>query len=103
MHHPTDRIAHSRGAVAGTRNSSIGPPHEGSIRRPIAPSANALTTELHIAPSTVLDLIQMITSSKKVRITMFGSGESLTFKAAVKVEFVEFKKAFDTVPKTLSQ
>ena len=27
----------SRGAVAGTRNSSMSPPHEGSIRRPIAP------------------------------------------------------------------
>ena len=43
MHHPTDRITHttafvtaSRGALAGTRNSSVGPPHEGSIRRPIA-------------------------------------------------------------------
>ena len=32
----------SRGALAGTRNSSMGPPHEGSIRRPIAPLANAL-------------------------------------------------------------
>ena len=32
----------SRGAQAGTRNSSMGPPHEGSIRRPIAPGANAL-------------------------------------------------------------
>ena len=48
MHHPTDRIAHttvcytSRGALAGTRNSSMGPPREGSIRRPIAPRANAL-------------------------------------------------------------
>ena len=37
-----DRIAHttacytSRGALAGTRNSSMGSPHEGSIRRPIA-------------------------------------------------------------------
>ena len=41
----------SRGALAGTRNSSIGPPHEGSIRRPIAPWANALTTELRPAPS----------------------------------------------------
>ena len=40
----------SRGALAGTRNSSMGPPHEGSIRRPIAPWANALTTELHHAP-----------------------------------------------------
>ena len=27
----------SHGALAGTRNSSMGPPHEGSIRRPIAP------------------------------------------------------------------
>ena len=27
----------SRGALAGTRNSSMGPPHEGSIRKPIAP------------------------------------------------------------------
>ena len=40
----------SRGALAGTRNSSMGPPHEWSIRRPIAPWANALTTELHLAP-----------------------------------------------------
>ena len=27
----------SRGALAGTRKSSMDPPHEGSIRRPIAP------------------------------------------------------------------
>ena len=27
----------SRGALAGTRNSSMGPPNEGSIQRPIAP------------------------------------------------------------------
>ena len=40
----------SRGTLAGTRNSSMGPPHEGSIRRPIAPWANALTNELHLAP-----------------------------------------------------
>ena len=40
----------SREALAGTRNSSMGPLHEGSIRRPIAPWANALTTELHLAP-----------------------------------------------------
>ena len=32
----------SRGALAGTRNSLMGPPHEGSIRWPIAPWANAL-------------------------------------------------------------
>ena len=40
----------SRGALAGTRNSSMGPPHKGSIRWPIAPWANALTTKLHLAP-----------------------------------------------------
>ena len=40
----------SRGALAGTRNSSMGPSHEGSIRRPIAPWANVLTTELRLAP-----------------------------------------------------
>ena len=36
----------SRGTLAGTRNSSMGPPHEGSIQRSIASWANALTTEL---------------------------------------------------------
>ena len=40
----------SRGALAGTRYSSMGPPHEGYIRRLIAPWANVLTTELHLAP-----------------------------------------------------
>ena len=39
----------SRGALAGTRNSSMGPPHEGSIRQPITPLVIALTTELHLA------------------------------------------------------
>ena len=41
----------NRGALVGTRNSSMVPPHEGSIRRPIAPLAKVLTTELHLAPS----------------------------------------------------
>ena len=41
----------SRGELAGTRNKSMGPPNEGPIRWPIAPWANALTTELHLAPS----------------------------------------------------
>ena len=31
----------SREALAGTRNSSMGPPHEGSIRRPTAPWATS--------------------------------------------------------------
>ena len=46
----------SRGALAGTRNSSISSPHEGSIRRPIAPWANALTTELHPAPHCTIPI-----------------------------------------------
>ena len=55
--HRRDSTYHGRcytscGALAGTRNSSMGPPHEGSIRRPIAPWANALTTELHLASAT---------------------------------------------------
>ena len=37
----------SRGALAGTRNSSMGPPHEGSIRWPIAPWANTLPLSSH--------------------------------------------------------
>ena len=41
----------SHGALAGTRNSLMGPPREGSIWQPIAPWANALTTELHLAPT----------------------------------------------------
>ena len=44
-----DLCCTSRGALTGTRNSSVDPPHEGSTRRPIAPWANALTTELHLA------------------------------------------------------
>ena len=40
--HRQDNTYHSLcytscGALAGMRNSSMGPPHEGSIRRPIAP------------------------------------------------------------------
>ena len=45
----------SRGGLAGTRNSSMGSLHEGSIRRPIAPWANALTMELHLTPLTNRD------------------------------------------------
>ena len=51
----------SRGALAGTRNSSMGSPHEGSIRRPIAPWANALTTELHLAPSSWVSYTSILT------------------------------------------
>ena len=39
----------SRGALAGTRNSSMGPPHEGSIRRPIAPSLYKKTPIIYVS------------------------------------------------------
>ena len=56
MHHPTYRIAHITAFVTPVvehwleRESSMGSPHEGSIRRPITPWANTLTTELHLHP-----------------------------------------------------
>ena len=39
----------SRGALAGTRNSSMGPPHEGSIRR-----SHLVSSELRPAPGRIL-------------------------------------------------
>ena len=42
----------SRGALAGMRNSSMGPPHEGSIWRPIAPWANVLPLSYVPLPET---------------------------------------------------
>ena len=49
MHYPTDRITP---VVEHWLEREIAQwvHHEGSIRRPIAPWANALTTELHLAP-----------------------------------------------------
>ena len=44
----------NREALAGTRNSSMGSPHEGLIWRPIAPWANALTTELQLLKEYVI-------------------------------------------------
>ena len=56
----------SRGALAGTRNSSMGPPHEGSIQWPIAPWANALTTELHLAPTVTGTRVHWIYSQQRL-------------------------------------
>ena len=61
--HRQDNTYHSLcytscGALAGTRNSSMGPPHEGSIRRPIAPWANALP--LSYIPLLGLEAVQVI-------------------------------------------
>ena len=49
----------SRGALAVTKNSSMGPPHEGSIRQPITPWANALTMELHLDPVWVREKTEL--------------------------------------------
>ena len=49
----------SHGALAGTRHSSMGPPHEGSIWRPIVPWANTLTMELHLTPHQTYGYVKM--------------------------------------------
>ena len=55
MHHPTDRITHTTGFVTPVLEHWLEQEiaqwvhHEGSIRRPITPWANDLTTELHLA------------------------------------------------------
>ena len=65
----------SRGALAGTRNSSMGPPHEGSIRRPIAPWANVtkaraahvvliIALSHHLSISPVISLIASLKHNK---------------------------------------
>ena len=62
----------SRGALAGTKNSSVDSPYEGSIRWPIAPWANALTTELHLAPSC--RIIQIFSSWQENKRRRRGRG-----------------------------
>ena len=68
----------SRGALAGTRNSSMGPPHEGSIRRPIA-----LTTELHLAPVWYC-VILYIETSGSINCS-FKSTKNMDFGAIIKI------------------
>ena len=65
----------SRGALAGTRNSSMGSPHEGSIRRPIAPRANALTTELHLAPNIPSELLSSSSASVTLGLSVQWEGQ----------------------------
>ena len=50
----------SRGALAGMRNSSMGPPHEGSMQRPIAPWANALPLSYVPLPHEMSQVILLI-------------------------------------------
>ena len=60
----------SRGALAGMRYSSMGPPHEGSVQWPIAPWANALTTELHLTPR-LYGVRHMVTDHSAREATLF--------------------------------
>ena len=62
-------------ALAGTRNSSMGPPHEGSIRRPIASWVNALTTELHLALREFA-IQSYLHSGVKFSVLLFSSSQS---------------------------
>ena len=56
MHHPTDKRTHTTAFVTPVVEHWLDGEiaqwvhHEGSMRRPIEPRANALTTELHLAP-----------------------------------------------------
>ena len=59
----------SHGALAGTRNSSMGPPHEGLIRRPIAPWVNALPL------SYVLLLSNPVQGTSQNRTAIFSKSE----------------------------
>ena len=69
MHHPTDRITHTTAFVTPVMEHWLEweLAHEGSIRRPIAPLANALTTELHLAPKLVCVCISIILSNASVK------------------------------------
>ena len=71
MHHPTDRIAHTTAFVIPVvehwleREIGQWVHHEGSIRRPITPRANALTTELHLVPSKIMSIIKLYISNMR--------------------------------------
>ena len=74
----------SRGALAGTRNrnSSMGPPHEGSIRGPIAPRANALPLSYVPLPQTrtlFFQIMRHLSSFLNV-FFLFSSGQAAEVK-----------------------
>ena len=78
--HRQDNTYHSLcytscGALAGTRNSSMGPPHEGSIRRPIAPWANTLP--LSYVPLLIGNNTSVHSNSQQTIDGKSGTGNSL--------------------------
>ena len=86
----------SRGALAGTRNSSMCPLHDGSIRRSIAPWANALTMELHLAPRLSLGMVTANSTSNRGEAVI--DCINLHFKGATKWPFLKtfLMKQFQT-------
>ena len=63
--HTTAFVPTSRWALAGAKNSSIGPPHEGSIRRSVAPWALVGTRNSSMGPPWRIDPTIDITVSER--------------------------------------
>ena len=72
MHHPTDGIAHTTAFVTPVvehwleREIAQWVHHEGSIRWPIAPWANTLTTELYLAPLITETVFHIYHSTNRI-------------------------------------
>ena len=60
MHHPTDRIIHTTAFVTPVVEHWLEREIAQWIRRPIQPCANALTTELHLAPTHTRGMLFMV-------------------------------------------
>ena len=69
----------SRGALAGTRNSSMGPPHDGSIRRPIAPQANALPLSYVPLPPWRVPQTHLINAPSRNYISIYTLSNGMKF------------------------
>ena len=78
MHHPTDIIAHTTALVISVvehwleREIAQCVHHEGSIRRPIAPLADALTTEIMTDDNTVPSVLTAPAQSEHVNVKRVG-------------------------------
>ena len=83
MHHPTDRITHTTAFVTPfvehtlVREIAQWVHHEGSIRRPIAPWANALTMELRLAPVSQRQFICGTLMCRVPQLTLTSHSEAL--------------------------
>ena len=93
MHHPKDRITYTMAFVTPVvehwleRDIAQWVHHERSIRRPIAPWANALTTELHLAPSNWKTLFCLLIKNANMFWTLLKCASNLTTGWSVMVLF----------------